>query len=395
MKQKLLVLTPRFPYPPIGGDRLRIYQLCKYLSADFDLSLLSMCSSKEEMSCTLVEDGIFSRVERVFHRPWQRLWGLLSVLPSKTPLQVGYYRNSEFARRLNAMAPMFDGLLAHLIRTGDYIRSYPLPKVLEMTDSISLSYSRTSKYDLNSITWRFGYRRDAQRLLRYEKELIEGFDLSVLVSGVDRDFLVPEDSSNRTLVCPNGVDTQAFPFEYSPDGTTIVFIGNTTAYHNIDAILYFLQKIFPMILHRNPQAKLKVVGRINKKLQQRLQRYPGVLVTGPVDSIPIAVRGAALGICPVRFGAGMQNKLLEYMALGIPAVTSPVGLEGLQATPGVHLLLAETPQDWVDHICWLLQSPDHGKSIASAARNLVERCYSWEALIAPLRVAIAKRLRSA
>jgi glycosyltransferase involved in cell wall biosynthesis len=91
----------------------------------------------------------------------------------------------------------------------------------------------------------------------------------------------------------------------------------------------------------------------------------------------------------------MQNKLLEYMALGIPAVTSPVGLEGLQATPGVHLLLAETPQDWVDHICWLLQSPDHGKSIASAARNLVERCYSWEALIAPLRVAIAKRLRSA
>lgn len=394
MKPKLLVLTPRFPYPPIGGDRLRIYHLCEQLATDFDLSLLSMCSSDEEMNCATPGDGIFSYVERVYHSPLQRPWGCLSVLPSRTPLQVGYYRNTVFTQRLRDLALKHDGILAHLIRTGDYLKPYSIPKILEMTDSLALSYSRTNRVNLKSVMWSVGYKQDAQRLQQYEKSVIDDFDLVVLVSAVDRDFVASKAGSDKTLVCPAGVDVNVYPFDYSPDGSTIVFIGNNTAYHNIDAVLYFREKVFPAVRSRHPRARFKVVGRIDKKLQTRLARHAGVVVTGQVDNIPNAVRGASVGVCPVRSGAGIQNKLLEYMALGVPAITSSIGLEGLRAMPGRDLLVAQTPGEWADHVCSMLEDPERGRGLAVAARSLVEQHYSWASMIAPLRAAICERLRS-
>ena len=119
-----------------------------------------------------------------------------------------------------------------------------------------------------------------------------------------------------------------------------------------------------------------------------------MVVAGQVDNIPNAVRGASIGVCPVRFGAGIQNKLLEYMALGVPAITSNIGLEGLRAMPGRELLVAQTPGEWADHVCWMLEDPERGRGLAVAARSLVEQHYSWASMIAPLRAAISQRLKS-
>lgn len=392
MKAKLLVLTPRFPYPPIGGDRLRIYHLCRQLAADFDLSLLSMCGTREEMEVAVPHDGVFHSIERVHHGRRQRLGGFLKVLASKTPLQVGYYRNAEFARRLAELAPRHDGILAHLVRTADYIVDVPQPRILEMTDAISMSYLRTHDHRLKNPLWAAVYREDAQRLQRYERELIRHMDLTILASPVDRDYIVPGAGKEKTFVCPNGVDAEAFRYDFAHDGETIVFIGNVTAYHNIDAVLHFVHEVFPLIRLRKPRARLKVVGKIKRKLQRRLERYAGVVVTGTVESVPAAVRGASVGVCPVRFGAGIQNKLLEYMALGIAAVTSPIGLEGIDATPGQHLLVAQTPQQWADHVCRLLDQREYARHLAIAGRELIERHYSWDSRIAPLRAAIGECL---
>lgn len=390
MKPKLLVLTPRFPYPPIGGDRLRIYQLCKNLSCDFELSLLSMCESTEEMNQPIPDDGIFSRVERVLHGKWARIWGLFSALLSGEPLQVGYYRNSRFAQRVRELGSSHEGLLAHLIRTGSYIRTYKLPKFLEMTDAISLSYTRTSALTGRIKAMIYGW--EGRRLLDYERQIVSDCDLTIMVSSVDRDFLFPNGDQPNIMVCSNGVDTREMPFSYSPDNRTIVFIGKNFAHYNVDAILYFAEVIFPIVRLRCPTAQFKVVGQIKRELELRLRELDGVIVTGPVESIANAVQHAAVGVCPLRFGAGVQNKLLEYMALGIPAVTSPVGLEGLDAIHGVHLLVAQEPQEWADHICRFLSDPEQGKGFALAGRQFVEQYHSWQSLIAPLRSAIAARI---
>lgn len=388
-KKRLLVLAPRFPYPPIGGDRLRIYQLCKQLAVDFELTLLCMCDSDAEMKRAVPDDGIFNRVERVFHGRMRQLWGCLSVLPSRTPFQVGYFWNREFERRVRALSLLHQGLFAHLIRTGSYMGRYDLPKILEMTDAISLAYSRAASH--RGPLLRMAYRWEASRLASYERELIDKCDLTVLVSRVDRDSLLSGKDSGEVLICSNGVDARALPFDSCPDGKTIVFIGKNIAFYNVDGILYFAQSILPRIQARRPDARFKVVGQIKRKLQLRLQRL-GVIVTGGVEEIPSAARNASVAVCPLRIGAGVQNKLLEYMSLGIPAVTSSVGLEGLDAKAGVHLLVADTPEEWTDEICGLLENPKRGESLAIAGRQFVERYHNWPSLIAPLRARIAELL---
>lgn len=390
--KRLLVLTSRLPYPPMGGDKLRIYEICKHLSAEFELSLLSMCESEEEMNYSVPSDGIFSHVERVFHGKAQRFIGSVRVLPSSTPLQIGYFQNVEFQGKLRDLLPRHDGILAHLIRAGSYLRSCELPKFLEMTDALHLTYSRATRaYASNPARWLL-YRTEAARLLRYEMEIIRRFDLSILVSEVDRDALLQGSQNSRVMVCPNGVDTGAFPFNYAPDGKTILFIGNNTARHNADAILYFAQTVMPLVRSRMESAEFRIIGPVPDKLRIRLQRIPGVVVTGSVSNVAVAAKHASVGVCPIRFGAGVQNKILEYMSLGIPTVTSSIGLEGLSAIPEVHLSLADNPQEWSDRVCVLLRDSSLGFRFAKASRKLVEEEYSWASMLAPLSRAIRNRL---
>ena len=384
------MLTPRFPYPPIGGDRLRIYQICRMLSPKFELSLLSLCESEQEMEAAIPQDSVFSYVERIYHGWFRRGLGCLGALPSRIPLQVGYYRNPHFARRLEDLLPRHNGVLAHLIRTGAYLMHSEAPRVLEMTDAISLAYERGGEIaDWNPLR-AFLYRAEAKRLIRFEREMVRMVDLTVLVSAIDRRFLLPGVAGRKIQVCSNGVDTEALPFDYSSDGKTIVFIGNNIAQHNADAAVYFAEEILPLVRGRCPSAQFKVVGPIRDRLVQKLRREPGVLTTGEVKDVAEAVKCAAVGVCPVRFGAGVQNKLLEYMSLGIPSVTSSIGKEGLDVTPGVHLFVADATREWVDYICELLENRDLGSRIARAARAFVEKEHSWTARMTPLVEAMTK-----
>lgn len=385
MKGRLLVLTPRWPYPPIGGDRLRIYQLCRHLAADFELSLLSLCEREAEMDAPLPSDGIFARVERVFHHPWRRAWGMAQAMPGDLPMQAGYYRNAAFARRVEALAPGHDALLAHLVRMAPYIMKYRLPRIVEMTDAISLTYTRTAEHTQGAR--RLAWRTEAGRLARYERRVIEACDQTVLVSAVDRDWLQLGQERRKVLVCGNGVDTQTLTFEHAPDGRTIAFIGNNLAQHNADSILWFAREVLPGIRARLPRTTFKVIGAIRPELAARLHRM-GATTTGRVADMREATRHASVGVCPLRFGAGVQNKLLEYMALGIPAVTSPIGLEGLNAEPGKHLTLAATPQEWVEQVSALLEQPALGRAYACAARQYVQEHHSWSAHLAPLTEAV-------
>ncbi len=381
MRPRVLVLTPRLPWPPVGGDRLRIWQICRQLSREFDLSLLSLCTTDAEMEQELPDDDLFTRVTRVRHKRWARMAGLASTLPGSIPAQVGYYRNAAFARKVRDMVPGHDAALAHLVRTVEYLFPYRIPKIVEMTDAISLAYMRAAKHmtGLRALA----YRAEARRLRRFEKRAIRTCDRTVMVSPVDRESLDLGEDAQRVLVCSNGVDTESLPFEYAPDGRTIVFIGKNLSRPNVDAITYFAQDLLPAIRARVPQARFKVIGEIRRELARRL-RNQGIEVTGRVDSVREATRGASAGVCPIRFGAGIQNKLLEYMALGIPAVASTLGLEGLGAIPGQHIAVATTPQEWGSAIASFLGYAERGLAFASAARRFVEEHHSWAAHLSPL-----------
>ncbi|MGI2203493.1 glycosyltransferase [Shewanella oncorhynchi] len=380
--KKILVLTPRFPYPVIGGDRLRIYNICKALSQHYELTLLSLCESQLEMSFN-VEDTVFNSVIRVYLSPLSSYVNCVKALATNTPLQVAYYSNRQFQKQFDKLEKSHDAVLCHLVRTSEYAKYSKIPKVLEMTDAISMNYKR-----VRTISKRFGFKNviysfEQSRIENYEREILNSFDLSVVVSQYDKDFLLCGNSvvEDKLLVCSNGVDLTDLKFNYTPDMKTIVFIGNMTTLQNVDAAKWFIKSVMPLLLIEGDFI-FKIIGRINPNQQEEFNSYPNVLATGGVESISKAAEGAFIGVCPMRLGAGVQNKVLEYMAMGIPTITSSVGLEGLEANPGENILVADSEVQYVQIIKSLLD-PNLANKFSKKGRAYVEQFHMWNSRLAP------------
>ncbi|MBR7915029.1 glycosyltransferase [Burkholderia vietnamiensis] len=383
-KKKLLVLTPRFPYPVIGGDKLRIYHLCKVLSRHYSLTLLSLCETQEELSAELPDDGVFDRIERVFLSRARSYVNTLLALPTRTPLQVAYYRSRAFEAAVSRLLPSHDGVLVHLVRCAEYVRKSDKPRILEMTDAISLNYSRVKQLrNARGLKSRV-FSIEAKRLLDYERAIVDDFDLSVLVSRTDRDYLFPVDPEKRVMVCSNGVDLSGLPYAARSMGSRLlVFIGDMRTVQNQDMCHHFAEEVLPL-LRKRADYRFRIVGSIAPPLAERFREYDGVEVTGRVESVAQAVTDGAIGVCPMRIGAGVQNKILEYMALGLPVVTTSLGYEGLGAESGQDLLIADTPEAFVERIEWLVAHPSEAVEMAANARQFVEREHGWSEMIRPL-----------
>jgi len=383
-KKKLLVLTPRFPYPVIGGDKLRIYHLCRVLSRRFSLTLLSMCESGDEMHAALPDDGVFDRVERVFLSRRRSYLNTLLALPTRTPLQVAYYRSRAFAAAVTRLLPSHDGAFVHLVRCAEYVRKSDKPRVLEMTDAISLNYSRVKQLRRARGLKSRVFGIEAKRLLDYERTIVDDFDLSVLVSRTDRDYLFPGDPGKKVMVCSNGVDLSGLPYTArSMASRILIFIGDMRTVQNQDMCHYFAEAVLPL-LRKRADYRFRIVGSIATALAERFRAYDGVDVTGRVESVAQAASDGAIGVCPMRIGAGVQNKILEYMALGLPVVTTSLGHEGLGAQSGRDLLIADSPEEFVDRIEQLVADEAGAVEMTARARAFVEHEHGWERMLAPL-----------
>ncbi|MBA5685264.1 glycosyltransferase [Photobacterium damselae subsp. damselae] len=382
--KKILILTPRFPFPVIGGDRLRIYEVCKELSKNYELTLLSLCENRKELSYE-VDDHVFKSIYRVLLPKYRSYLNCLLSLPFDKPLQVAYYDSSEFQSLVNKLAPEHDLILPHLIRMANYAVGFSIPKVLEMTDAISMNYDRVLKTDNNAGLKGIIYKLEAKRLNQYEKSIASKFDCNVLVSPFDRDFLFDINSKeySKTLVCSNGVDLDKLPYSYSHNNKILIFIGNMFSAQNFDAAFWFAKNVLPE-LQKNGDYIFKVIGRIKEDDAKKLRAITGVEVSGAVDSVVTEAKGALAGICSVRLAAGVQNKILEYMALGIPSITTSTGLEGLEAIPDKDILVADTVDDYIKYILKLNEDPVYSENLAKNGFAYVQDNHSWQGKLKPL-----------
>lgn len=393
--KRLLILAPRFPYPVIGGDRLRLYHLCRALSARYQLTLLSLCDSRDEMVMSLPKDGVFHRVERIYLPKWRSWLGSVLALPGRTPLQVAYYRHKGFRQRALELISEHDGVLAHLIRVGDMIKDAPGAKFLEMTDAISLNYERirsthVSKKDLRARIYSF----ELNRLRAYEKTIINHFDHSFLVSEIDRQHLFGSCPGKlaHVSVVSNGVALESFPYQFDTAGSDIVFIGNMLSLQNFDAAMYMSSEVLPLIRRTRADVRLRLIGRIRSDQALQLTSFDGVDVSGEVADVAVAAKGGAVGVCPLRLGAGVQNKVLEYMALGLPTVSTTIGLEGFDAQHERDLLVADQTEAIAAAVLKVLNDRSFAEVMAINARHYVEATHSWAAMLAPMINIIDARL---
>jgi len=374
-KKRLLILTPRFPYPGIGGDRMRILHIAKALSSQFELTLLSLCESSDEMVFE-PQDGLFSSIERVYLPRWRSYLNTALAIPGSRPLQLAYYDSARFRAAVQFLLPRHDMALAHLIRTGQYIEDMPGPKILEMTDAISMNYMRMRELD-GSYNWKkLVYLLEENRLKKYELRTVERFDRVWLTSRADREFLDPSQIHPIDVIW-NGADLEGLPFRTpEDDARVIVFIGNMVSLQNQDACHYFIENILPLVRARE-DVTFRIAGNSPESVQQQFRKYPGVELTGRIEHIQDGVAGAFCGVCPLRAGAGIQNKVLEYLAMGLPCVTSMVGLGGVSAEPGKELMVYRDAEEAAQQILSLYSDRALRLRLAFAGRELVCRTYDW------------------
>ena len=228
-----------------------------------------------------------------------------------------------------------------------------------------------------------------ERLLSYEHDIFSVFNNWIIISKPDRDHILhPE--REKIVVVLNGVDTDFFKPMNGEKEFDLVFTGNMGYPPNINAAEFLVLKILPIVLKRKPDATILIAGA-NPNLRVSVLKSSHVDVSGWVADMRECYAAARIFIAPMQLGTGLQNKLLEAMAMQVPCITSPLANQALQARENEEILIASTPEEYADHILTLLNDPAKAGEIAMNGYNYVLRNYSWEKETAKIEELITRK----
>ena len=381
-RPRILALSSRVPYPLAGGDRLRVYHMLRGLQQAGDVELLCLSEGTPDASAAQHLQDQFSNVTIMPFSPVRfRVNAALSVVTPGEPIQVGYYRFAAVTDWVEKALRRCDLAFAFHVRMADYLTSAPVPKMVDLVDAISMNYRRALHHPLPLI-WRTIYRVEIPRLEAYEVRTTRVFNRSYVVADVDRDHLVACGAdAERLHVLGNGTVTVSSEGHPSwPEDIDLVFVGHMGTQANQAAVTYFVSEVLPILRAHGSRPKLSIVGLQPGSAVRALANDPDITVTGEVDDPLAYVRRSKVVLAPMVFGAGVQNKILEGMALGKPVVTTTIGAEGLAATSGIHLLIADGAPAIADAVERLLNDTDLRGRLGTAAAQRVRERYSWASI---------------
>jgi sugar transferase (PEP-CTERM/EpsH1 system associated) len=373
---RLFFLLPRVPYPTEKGDKLRAFHQIKNLSKNHEIILCALNDG------TLHDDAILvlkKYVKAVHIIPLSKLTILLNILKalfSSKPLQVGYFYNRRSAGMIRRLIDQYkpDHIFCQLIRVAEYVKDLPLPKTLDYQDVFSKGVERrlaTAPFYLKPFL-----KIEYNRLCKYEFDCFNAFDNKIIISKPDRD-LIPHPDREKIVVVANGVDTGFFsPIDREKD-YDLVFTGNMGYPPNINAAEYLVHEILPVVMQKRPGVRLLIAGA-NPHIRVMVLKSANVDVTGWVPDMRLCYARARIFIAPMRIGTGLQNKILEAMAMRVPCITSPLAFQAIRAEEGKEILVADTPAAYAAHILELLNNPGRAAEIAACGYQFVLRNYNWE-----------------
>ncbi|MGI4832422.1 MAG: glycosyltransferase [Janthinobacterium lividum] len=384
---KILVLLSRFPYPLDKGDKLRAYHQLRYLAGQgHDICLLALSDEPVPAAALgavrpLCRGGLHLHRLR---RPTQGRGLARALLQAGRPLQVGYFYETGAQQLLGYLLAEFrpDHVYCQLIRMAEYLRHYAGPMTLDYMDVFSAGMARRAA---TAPAWqRPLLALEARRLAAYETEVFAWFQHRTIISDQDRQ-LIQHPGRGTITVVPNGIDMQYFaPLAEVASTHELLFCGNMGYPPNVDAAAWLAEEILPLVRQRHPGACLLLAGTTPSPRVRALARRPGVAVSGWLPDIRPAYAGAQVFVAPMRVGTGLQNKLLEALAMRRPCVTTSLANNALGATPGQHLLVADTALGLAEALGTLLADAPRAAQLAEAGHQFVAAHYDWAAATARL-----------
>lgn len=374
---RILFVTSRLPYPSTRGDQVRSYHFLRGLSRRHEVTVVTSAHGKFEPEGLELTRKWCTRVEVVPVPSWHDLFQLAAAPFTQLPLQALYFCPPRMRDRVRTMirTDSFDLVHVQYLRMAPAAESVPdIPKVLDLIDAQSLIMARRASQERGPMAGIAGL--EAGRVQRYEQTLTRRYDRLIVSSSLDKQAI--GDYQNVHVV-RNGVDPDRFPFvQDGREPHTIVFSGRMGYFPNVDAAVFLATQIFPLVRRQVPDARLLLVGADPPSGVRRLDQLPGVTVTGFVPRIQEYLARATVAVAPMRAGSGIQNKVLEAMASGVPVVATTTGLAGMEAETGIHLLVSDEPRGFAEAVIRFLKDTRLARDLARNARALVQERYSWE-----------------
>ena len=381
---KILFITARFPYPPFKGDQAIPYYRLKHMGNKDEITLLTFYENKKELTYIEKIAPYCKEVITVKKSFFKSLFNMLVFgLFSKRPFQVLYYRSRAFEKQLKEIMDKkenaFDILHVYMLRMAEYGKDIPLPKTLELIDSMQMNFQRR----MGKEKWprKFFFKMELHRLKHYENEMVEKYDRSIVVSGKDRDFI----GHPEVVSIEPGIDTHEFhPENKLSTEKVIAFTGNMGYFPNKNAILWFLTNCWESIREQVPDARLVIAGKNPGSGIAKYHDGDSVRVTGYVDSIAGVLKRARLAVAPMQAGSGMQFKILEAMACGLPVVTTGLGLGSIPAKNNESVFVADDPGTFSQYCVRLLTDDSLAETMGKNAAQTVRQTFNWEKNVSAL-----------
>lgn len=376
---KLLVILSRLPYPLEKGDKLRAYHQLREFNK---LNEVILC-------CLTTEDSQEEHLDEVrkicdeLHvfklAKWKIYLNLFFGFFSRKPFQVHYFYQRSIHKSIQRIIADSepDHIYCQLLRTAEYAKNeHNYRKTIDYQDAFSKGMERRAdraKFPLREI-----FNMERKRLVAYENIIFEYFETKVIISDEDRKYIYHPERQNIHIIT-NGIDTDFFhPSANEKEEFDLVFVGNMSYPPNIETAEFIVEKVLPLLKSNFPDIKLLLAGAEPTKKVQQLENHKGVTVRAGLQDIRKAYGAGKIFFAPMLIGTGLQNKLLEAMAMEKPCVTSDLANKALMATHRENIMVGETPDDYAKLISELIGNPDLCSALGNNGRKYVQQNFSWQ-----------------
>jgi len=379
MKPKLVVVLSRFPYPLDKGDKLRAYYFIQQLSVKYAIYLFAFSDEGPKTESIPALDPYCTEVHVLTLSKTVRFFNLWRGLFNSLPFQVNYFYDPKLLETIhyavNRINP--DKVFIQLPRVAEYVRTIPgIKKTIDFQDCFSKIMESRAKSGTWPIKWI--YALEANRLKKYEKDIFLDFQHHLIISPSDLEAMPLTDLQKKQVrIAPNGVELMQYAPLDSPKEFDIFFAGNLSYPPNIEASVFLVEEIMPLVWKKYPNAKVALIGTTPHYKVKNLGSEK-VLVTGFVEDIRVWYAKGRMLVAPMFIGAGLQNKLLQAMAMEIPCITTPLANAALGGKPGSQILVGSSAEELANHILYLLTDQESALKIAREGRIFVSETFSWE-----------------
>jgi len=368
------MIVSRFPFPLDKGDKLRAYYQAKELNKYYNLTLFIL-------SDKMIDEKDQKEVERictnlvVFKLSWySKLINMFRSFINNEPLQVGYFYHPRAKKKIKSLVQKnsFKHIYCQLIRTTKLCKDiHHIPKTLDYMDALSKGIERRINHQPFYKKWIF--KLEAERLQKYERSIFDYFEYKTIISDQDKQ-LIHHPERNDIVTIPNGIDADFFNYPIIEKEYSFVFVGNMSYPPNIEAVHYIAQNILPFI----DNSTLLISGSSpTSSVVELTKRFKNITLTGWVDDIRDSYAKGRIFLAPMMIGTGMQNKLLEAMAMGIPCITSKLANNAIGAIHQKEILVGENKEEFLQLIQRLQNDEQFAHSIAENGKKLVKNKFSW------------------